>query len=348
MSDHWKRWRAYVDDLEVAVRSAACELSAAEHDAAREHGRESWPQQQERARAIELVRVALDTPFLAELVRAAHALPSLELQPREDAVLRAWDRTDPVTPLPAPVNLRAIAPPASGVTAPARLLRAETALASRTRSLVAVLENLTIVRNASAVVRTAEALGLQELHFVHPVGSLAVQRSVSKRAHEWLDVEQAPAIGPVLEGLVARGYRILAADHDERAQQLEAVEVGARTAVVFGSEQLGVSAEVRARADALFYVPVSGLTTYLNVSVAAAIALYELDRRLRASGLREPLAPVDARRVRTRWYRALAAGDPVREAQYLRWLHRPPAPEERADHAVSREKRREREAEARS
>ena len=347
MSDHWKRWRAYFDDVEAALRSAADELAAAERDAAVEHERERWPAGQEAAWAEELCRIALDTPFFGELLRSASRSPGLEMRPRTDTVLRAWDREDAPSRSSRQVDPRALAPPPPGAVAPPRLVRAEKALAARTRSLVPVLENLTIARNASAVMRTAEALGLQELHFVHPAGSLAVQSAVSKRAHEWLDVEQAPQIGPVLDALVARGYRVLAADHDPSALPLEEVALGPRCAVVFGSEQCGVSEQVRTRADALFYVPVAGLTTYLNVSVAAAIALYALDRRLRASGERAPLDRDDTQRLRVRWYRALA-GSPMRQAQYLRWLHRPPTVASSSNAVASREKRRAPDARKRS
>lgn len=339
MSDHWKRWRAYVDDVEDVLRRLAAEADAAERDAATEHERGEWPPAQEQARITELARIALDTPFFGALLREVHALDSLDLQPRPDAVLRPWECRERSLDRIALVDARALAPPPPGARAPERLVRAEAVLGARTRSLIPVLEDLTIPRNASAVIRTAEALGLQELHFAHGGGALSVQRSVSKGAHVWLDVEQSPRIETVMEQLGARGYRILAADHDARARPLDEVELGVRNAVVFGSEQRGVSDAVRARADALFFVPVCGFTNYLNVSVAAAVALYALDRRLRAAGSREPLARDDAHRIRVRWYHELAGSDLARQARYLRWLHRPPRGEHASGGAPSREKR---------
>ena len=77
--------------------------------------------------------------------------------------------------------------------------------------LAVVLDQMTVPRNASAVIRTAEALGLQEMHFIHAHGYLVPQRAVTKRCERWLDLRQADDAAPVIEGLRERGYRILGA-----------------------------------------------------------------------------------------------------------------------------------------
>jgi tRNA (guanosine-2'-O-)-methyltransferase len=341
VSDRWKRWRAYADDLEDALRWAAADLSTAERMAAEEHDRDAWPLSRRRTIRTEIVRRVLDTPVLGDLLRTAARAGIDSLRPRHDATLRPWSETNTIAANPhvsMHVNLRAIAPPPSGDRAPQRLRSAERALAQRTRSLVPVLEQLTVPRNASAVMRTAEGLGLQEMHFVDASGRFLAQSSVSKRAEQWLDLQQSPRARLVLEQLRGRGYRILAADFGAISRPVEEVEITDRVAVVFGSEQRGVSAEVRAEADDLVFIPIAGFSTYLNVSVAAAIVLYALDRRQSAAGLRRPLDEGDLHRIRVGWYRALASGRFEREVEYARWLHRPPQPADPSPLAPGRER----------
>jgi tRNA (guanosine-2'-O-)-methyltransferase len=323
MSDRWKRWRCYVDELEDLLRWMSAEIDRAERDSAVQNERSTWPAHQRRARPLELVRRMRDMPFFGELLRAASEHGPGSIPPFGDSSLvePGGGRIDGAT---WPVPGQSLRPPLSGERPPRRLVSAERALAQRTRSLVTVLDQMTVPRNASAVIRTAEALGLQELHFVHAHGEFVPQRAVTKRCERWIDLRQSRRAEPVLEELRGRGYRILAADFDAGAVPIDEVQLSARTAIVLGSEQEGVSEEVRSQVDGCFFIPTVGLTAYLNVSVAAAVILATLDRRLRREGLRRPLDPDDLRRIRARWYRGLGGGKPRREAALLKWLHRPP------------------------
>ena len=342
MADHHMRWREYMDDLEDVLRSVAVELERAEKEAARDFGRETWPLAQRRRRRHELLRRALDMPFLGELLREAATEGLAGASTPRESLLRPWSEPDGAEGEDAEfgVDPRAVPPPPPGAEPPARLRSAERVLRGRSRSLVPVLDGLRVPRNASAVVRTAEGLGLHEVHFVHPEGSFRPQRAVTKRAERWLDLRQAADVHPVLDELEGRGYRILAADFGPDARPLDEVPLTERVAVVLGSEQEGVRPAVRARAHDLFHIPVDGFTSYLNVSVAAAISLYELDRRQRAEGRRRPLEREDRQRLRALWYRRLARGRREREASFLRWLHRPPAPLDLRAVVPSRERRR--------
>ena len=325
MSDRWKRWRCYMDELEDLLRWMAQEIDAAERDAARQNELETWPRRQLRERPRELARRMRDMPFFGELLEANAGRDPRDFDPAPDVGLRAHPvQEDQADPLQVPGQ--ALRPPAPGDDPPARLLSAERALAARTRSLVPVFDQMTVPRNASAAIRTAEALGLQELHFVHAHGHLVPQRAVTKRCERWIDLRESRDTVATLDGLRARGYRILAADFGSDARPVEEVGLSDRTAIVMGSEQDGVSRIVRDRADALCYIPTVGFTAYLNVSVAAAILLATLDRRLREEGKRRPLDPDDLHATRVRWYRALARGRARSEGALLRWLHRPPRP----------------------
>lgn len=325
MSDRWKRWRCYMDELEDLLRWMAREIDEAERDAAIDNELDTWPRQQLRRRPQELARRMRDMPFFAEILRANAGTDPADLPPAPDVGLREHPMQEQ-EPAAAAVPGQALRPPALDDDPPSRLLSAERALAERTRSLVPVFDQMTVPRNASAAIRTAEALGLQELHFVHAHGYLVPQRAVTKRCERWIDLHESRDTAATLCGLKARGYRILGADFGEGARSVDEVELTDRVAIVMGSEQEGISEAARAHVDALCYIPTVGFTAYLNVSVAAAISLAILDRRLRQEGKRRPLDPDDLHATRIRWYRALARGRARSEGALLRWLHRPPRP----------------------
>jgi tRNA (guanosine-2'-O-)-methyltransferase len=323
MSDKWKRWRCYMDELEDLLRWMAEEIHGAERDAAAANELDTWPKRQVRERPEELARRMRDMPFFGEILQANAGIDPAERKPAPGVGLRQHP-TQVMDVHPMEVPGQALRPPHPGERPPRRLVSAERALAQRTRSLVPVLDQMTVPRNASAVIRTAEALGLQEMHFIHAHGYLVPQRAVTKRSERWLDLHEADEAEPVIEGLRRRGYRILGADFGPDARPIDEVELTERTAVVLGSEQEGVSDEVKSRVDGLFYIPTVGFTAYLNVSVAAAIALATFDRRLREEGRRRPLDDDDLHRTRARWYRGLARGKRRSQGALLKWLHRPP------------------------
>lgn len=325
MSDRWKRWGGYMDELEDLLRWMAAEFDRAERDTALDFGVESWSRQQKRKRLPELARRMGDMPFFGELLRHNAGVDPADIPLPLDSGLQAHP-TEAMDLNPIAVPGQAIRPPEPAATPPRRLVSAERALAARTRSLIPVLDSMTVPRNASAVIRTAEALGLQEMHFIHADGYLVPQRAVTKRSECWIDLHESRDATATLGALRARGYRLLGADFGSGSVPLEEVALTGPVAVVLGSEQEGLSDEVRGQVDEFFHIPTVGMTAYLNVSVAAAITLSTFDRRLRAAGLRSGLDEADRRAMRARWYRGLARGRARREGSLLRWLHRPPDP----------------------
>jgi tRNA (guanosine-2'-O-)-methyltransferase len=333
MRRRWGRWRGYADELEELMRAAGEHLAEVEALIAEAWERSTWRGRQRASIDGEILRRALDVPFLGDLVRTAWRLgPDADLSP-PDFEGRPWRDGEAQSVLASASRgerREAVAgvPPDGEERPPARLRAAERALRDRTRSLVVVLDDLVGARNASAVVRTAEALGLQEVHLVQQEGRVALERTVTTLAERWVDLHWYPRAAPVLDGLRARGYRIWVADYGQDAVPLSAVPAQDRMALVFGSEQRGVSEATRAHADGCFFLPSAGFTSYVNVSVMAGIALHDVDARLRAAGLRRPLEPDDRARLRRAWYTLLARGDPERTRRYLGWAERPvePAP----------------------
>lgn len=344
MGNHWKRWRGYMDELEEAMRMAGTQLQDVERALAEKWQCHSWKTPQREARQPHLVDKARRIPFLRTLMQAAAELgpdPRIPAPPNE---VLAWETGETVDRelsgergarlAPSTTNKPLEGPP------PARLRNAERALAHRSRSLVVVLEELTSPRNASAIVRTAEALGLQEVHFVDERGKVILNRATTRMCERWMDLVWHRDPTRAIDELAGRGYRILAADFAENSRAVDSAPLGSRIALVLGNEQEGVSPAVRERADGLLHIPTVGFTSYLNVSVTAGMALYELDRRMRNEGLREPLEEEDARRLRRSWYSLLAGRSAAKQSEYSRWLRDPPEPSSLRKAVPSREKRR--------
>lgn len=153
--------------------------------------------------------------------------------------------------------------------------RIDAVVARRTRSAVVVLDGLFDPHNASAVLRSADAFGVQEVHVIEHADPLLISTRVAKGAENWLDLIRYSRAESCVQALRQRGFCIFVADAagDLGLDEVAKVE---RAAVVFGNEHLGVSSELRAAADNTFAVAMRGFVESLNVSVAAALTLHAL------------------------------------------------------------------------
>jgi tRNA (guanosine-2'-O-)-methyltransferase len=161
-----------------------------------------------------------------------------------------------------------------------RRARVEGALERRLGSVVAVMESIHRRHNASAIIRSCEAFGVHEVHMV--IGKFRPSKGASRGAERWLDVRRHVDIETCVGALKARGFRVYVADLAPDAHTPDTVPVDGPVAIVFGAELVGISDEARALSDGAIQVPMRGLTESLNVSAAAACALYRLSERRRA------------------------------------------------------------------
>ena len=169
-------------------------------------------------------------------------------------------------------------------------------VAGRTYSVVPVMEGLYDRGNVSAVLRSAEALGYQAVHNIDSCQNFKEAKRVTQGAEKWLDITVWEQTAPCLAHLRERGYRILAT-HLEDAQPITDFAFDVPTALIFGNEKEGVSEEALAAADARVVLPMSGFTQSFNISVAAALCLYEIQQdRIRRMGTHGDLS--DAEQVR--------------------------------------------------
>jgi len=157
---------------------------------------------------------------------------------------------------------------------PPRREKIEQVVRQRTRSLVVVLDQIEDPFNMAAVLRTCEALGIQEVHVVeHPEVRFSPNEKVTQGCDKWLDLHRWESFAAAREALHGRGFEVWVSAARPGATSLWDLGFGGKRALVFGNERNGVSEEALALADATFWIPMRGFTRSLNVSAAVAATL---------------------------------------------------------------------------
>jgi tRNA (guanosine-2'-O-)-methyltransferase len=183
----------------------------------------------------------------------------------------------------------------SRVVTPERLQRIDAVVSDRTDDLVVVLDGISDPHNSSAVLRSADAFGIQTVHVVLGRHGFRASRGVSKGTHRWLDVVRYESSEACARRLKRDGFAIYVAEMGATTTPDDLAGVP-RLAVVFGNEHRGVSPPLRAAADGTFAIPMRGFVESLNVSVAAAITMQTL-----ALQGRPHLPPERARELKARF-----------------------------------------------
>jgi len=192
---------------------------------------------------------------------------------------------------------------------PARFAKLKKVLDRRQPDLTVLAENVHKSHNIAAVLRTCDAVGVTELHAVSPGGEFARHRMISGGSRKWLRTHAHPDIAAAFRYLKESSFQIVAAHFSESAIDYRQVDFTRPTALLLGAELAGVSAEAAALADCCIVIPMRGLVASLNVSVAAAVILYEAARQREAAGLYERcrLDPVTYRDLLFEWSYPAAA-----------------------------------------
>ncbi|MEM9996553.1 MAG: RNA methyltransferase [Bacteroidota bacterium] len=216
-----------------------------------------------------------------------------------------------------------------------RRARIAEAVARRTYAVVPVLEAIHDAGNLNAVLRSAEGLGLGAAHlvalegdadklgqrlaartaapFAAPITDLAadldltdpskVASRVSQGAHRWLDFYRWTTPAAFVDHAHALGYRVAATHLDADAVPIDQVDFTIPTALVFGNEQRGISADLLANADLNVVLPIDGFIQSYNISVAAALALYHARQdRLARQGRHADLTPAQQTALTASYY----------------------------------------------
>jgi tRNA (guanosine-2'-O-)-methyltransferase len=164
---------------------------------------------------------------------------------------------------------------------PRRIARMRAVLAARSDHATFVFERMTDPHNLSAALRSLDAFGWQDAHWVAPDPGLGLSHLITRGTDRWLTMTQHPDTEACFAALRARGYRILASEVSPGSPRLDTLPLEERTAFVFGNEHAGVSAETLALSDGRFHIGMHGFTESLNLSVACAITAFHARQQIR-------------------------------------------------------------------
>jgi len=178
-------------------------------------------------------------------------------------------------------------------------------LEKRTRHFAVVLEDIFQPHNASAVIRTADIFGVQDVHVIENKYTNKVSRHVAKGSQKWITSKRYKSDGNntkiCLDNLRENGYQIIATSPHNESCLLHDFDVTKKSAFVFGLEAEGVSEFVKEQADGFLKIPMVGFTESLNISVAAAIILQDLTTKLRDSDVNWQLSPEEKDNLYYEW-----------------------------------------------
>lgn len=168
---------------------------------------------------------------------------------------------------------------------PERYARIREMLAARQPDLTVCMEQVHKPHNVSAVIRTADAVGVNEVHAVWPTSKMRTQGSFAAGANSWVQVKTHKTIQEAVAKMKAMGMQVLATNLSEKAVDFRAIDYTRPTCILLGQEKTGITPEALALADSDIIIPMVGMVQSLNVSVASALILYEAQRQRENAGM---------------------------------------------------------------
>ncbi|MCO7511479.1 tRNA (guanosine(18)-2'-O)-methyltransferase TrmH [Serratia fonticola] len=177
---------------------------------------------------------------------------------------------------------------------PERYARICEMLATRQPDLTVCLEQVHKPHNVSAIIRTADAVGVHQVHTVWPTPRMRTLVSSAAGSNSWVSVKTHPTIADAVTHLKGQGMQILATHLSARAVDFREIDYTRPTCILLGQEKTGITEEALALADQDIIIPMIGMVQSLNVSVAAALILYEAQRQRQNAGMyRRDLSALD-------------------------------------------------------
>jgi tRNA (guanosine-2'-O-)-methyltransferase len=175
----------------------------------------------------------------------------------------------------------------------------------RTRHLTLVLEDVYQAQNSSAVLRSMESWGIQDIYAIENSNTFLMHRRIAKGAFDWLTVhrfhEHKNNTLACMADLKSKGYKVVATALHENAIPLEELDITQKTAIVMGTELSGVSDAILEQADENVVIPMHGFTESLNVSVAASVIMQHLSNKLRKSNIPWQLSEEEQLELKIEW-----------------------------------------------
>lgn len=174
-------------------------------------------------------------------------------------------------------------------------------LKNRTNHFTIVVEDIFQMHNTSAVMRSCEVFGIQELNVIERRYGKNIDKEIAMGAQKWVDINMFENISNCIETLKNKGYQIIATTPHENDCLLEDFDITKPSAFFFGTERDGLSEEILQKADGFLKIPMVGFTESLNISVSAAIIIQNLTNRLRNSDIKWQLSETEILEKRLAW-----------------------------------------------
>lgn len=203
-----------------------------------------------------------------------------------------------------------------------RKQRFEEIIKFRTKYITVVLEDIYQSHNASAVLRSCDCFGIQDVHIIENKNEYILNENVALGSSKWLNLQKYNSkeqnTVEALNSLKDEGYRIIATTPNKNDCLLENLSLDGKFALVFGTELKGLSDEVINNADEFVKIPMYGFTESFNISVSAAISLHYLTEKLRASDINWLLSKDEIIDIKLDWARNTIKKADLIEKEFLK------------------------------
>ncbi len=188
-----------------------------------------------------------------------------------------------------------------------RKARFEEVIKYRTRYVTVVLEDVFQSHNASAVLRSCDLTGIQDIHAIENRNEYDVNTEIDMGSSKWLNLyrynKQQNNTSEAFNVLRKKGYRIVATTPHKNDYTLDTLPLEGRFALVFGTELTGLTPIAIEQADEFLRIPMFGFTESYNISVSAALAMFTLTERLRKSNINWQLSQEEKEDILLEWSR---------------------------------------------
>ena len=176
-------------------------------------------------------------------------------------------------------------------------------LKNRTNHFTIAMEDVYQLHNTSAVMRSCEVFGIQNLHIVEQRYGKAIDKQIAMGAEKWVDINQHQDMKSCIASLRTQGYQIIATTPHNDSCMLDEFDVTKKSAIFFGTEIDGLSEEVMKEADGFIKIPMVGFTESLNISVSAALVIQDITNRMRHTDIAWQLSEDEVLEKRLDWTR---------------------------------------------
>ncbi len=174
-------------------------------------------------------------------------------------------------------------------------------LSQRTKHVTVATEDVYQLHNTSAVIRTCDVFGIQEVQIIEERNTKRIDREIAMGAQKWVDVNRFHSVKDCIADMKQKGYQIVATTPHANDCVLQDFDITKKSCFFFGREVEGLSQEVLDVADCFLKIPMVGFTESLNISVSAAIILQRITSKLRQSDINWQLTQDEVIEKRLDW-----------------------------------------------